>query len=245
MSAVIARGPDWGVLYDATLMAVPDGTLFDVARWEGRVAQHASRGRGQVRFVDAGAGQWVLRHYYRGGLPGRLVGDRYLWLGEARTRSFREWRLLARLHRAGLPVPRPVAAGWRRRGLSYTADLATMRIPGAVPLSARLAMGQAVNWQGIGRALHDFHAAGACHADLNAHNVLLDESGATWLLDFDRGRLRAPGPWQARNLARLERSLRKIAAEHEAPPFSVAGWTALQAGYEATARDLRLRARRP
>lgn len=245
MSAAIARGPAWGVLYDAALMAAPDVALFDAARWEGRVTGQAGRGRGHVRFVDAGSGQWALRHYHRGGLPGRLVVDRFLWLGEARTRSFREWRLLARLRQAGLPVPQPVAAGWRRSGLFYTADLVTMRIPGAVPLSARLAADEAVDWQGLGRVLHEFHAAGACHADLNAHNILLDERGAAWLLDFDRGRLRAPGPWQARNLQRLERSLRKIAAEHEAPPFSAACWAALRAGYEEAARDLRLRARRP
>lgn len=245
MSASIARGPGWGVLYDAALVAAPDAGLFDAVHWEGRVAGSARRGRGRALFVAAEEGEWVLRHYYRGGLPGRLVKDRFLWLGEARTRSFREWRLLEHLNLAGLPVPRPVAAGWRRSGPCYTADLATVRIPGAVPLSVRLAAGATVDWRGIGRVLHAFHAAGACHADLNAHNLLLDEGGAAWLLDFDRGRLRAPGAWQAQNLERLERSLRKIAAEHDAPPFSAAGWTALQAGYEEAARDLRLRARRP
>ena len=45
----------------------------------------------------AGARQWVLRHYYRGGPIGRLLDDQFLWLGEDRTRCFREWRLLARL----------------------------------------------------------------------------------------------------------------------------------------------------
>jgi 3-deoxy-D-manno-octulosonic acid kinase len=94
--------------------------------------------------------------------------------------------------------------------------------------------------------VQDFHAAGACHADLNAHNILLDQEGKAWLLDFDRGRFRAPGAWQARNLARLERSLRKIAAEPGAAPFSAAGWEALQAAYrEARDLRLRLRARRP
>jgi 3-deoxy-D-manno-octulosonic acid kinase len=232
MSAAIARGPGWAVLHDPELVETPIAALFDPAHWEGRVAGSAGRGRGRVLFVDAGAAQWALRQYRRGGLVGRLVEDRYPWLGEARTRSFREWRMLARLYAAGLPVPRPVAALWRRRGLCYVAGLATRRIPGAVPLSARLAAGEAVDWRGIGRMVHAFHVAGACHADLNAHNILLDEAGAAWLLDFDRGRMRQPGAWQAANLARLERSLRKIAAEPGAPAFSPAGWAALQAGYE-------------
>jgi len=242
VSAAIARGPGWALLHDPALVAAPGAELLAPSHWEQRIVDHAGRGRGRVLFVDAGAQQWALRHYRRGGLVGRVLKDRYPWLGEARTRSFREWRMLARLHEAGLPVPRPVAAGWRRHGLLYTADLATARIPGAVPLSARLAAGEAVDWQGIGRMLHDFHAAGVCHADLNAHNILLDEVGAAWLLDFDRGRFRAPGGWQERNLARLERSLRKIAAEPGAPPFSAAGWRALLDGYRG-ASDLRLRLR--
>jgi 3-deoxy-D-manno-octulosonic acid kinase len=242
VAATIVRGPGWGVLYDAVLIATPDASWFDASRWEGRVAGYAGRGRGRVLFVDSGDAQWALRHYRRGGLLGRLVADRYLWLGAARTRSFREWRMLARLREAGLPVPRPVAAGWRRRGLCYSADLATETIPDAAPLSARLASGETVDWRGIGRVLRGFHAAGACHADLNAHNILLDAGGAAWVLDFDRGRFRAPGAWQARNLARLERSLRKIAAESGAPAFNAAGWAELQAGY-GEARDLRLRLR--
>jgi 3-deoxy-D-manno-octulosonic acid kinase len=240
VSASIARGAGWGVLYDPDLVTAPDPGLFDQDCWAGALTGHAGRGRGQVLFLQAGDGQWALRHYRRGGLAGRLVRDRYAWLGEARSRSWREWRLLARLHAEGLPVPRPVAAGWQRRGPWYRADLLTVRIPGAVPLSARLAAAEAVDWEGIGRVLEGFQAAGAWHADLNAHNILLDAAGAPWLLDFDRGRIRPPGRWQARTLARLERSLRKIAREPGARAFDAAGWAALCAGYRAAA-DLRLR----
>ena len=231
MSAAIARGPGWAILHDPELVVAPDADFFAPARWGAVVEGHAGRGRGRVVFVAAGADQWALRHYRRGGLVGRVIADLYPWLGEAATRSFREWRMLAQLRSAGLPVPRPVAAGWQRRRSCYTADLATVRIPGAAPLSARLAAGEAVDWRRIGQVLRAFHAAGACHADLNAHNILLDAAGAPWVLDFDRGRLRAPGAWQGRNLARLERSLRKIAAEAGAAGFSEAGWEALLAGY--------------
>jgi 3-deoxy-D-manno-octulosonic acid kinase len=50
------------------------------------------------------------------------------------------------------------------------------------------------------------------HADLNANNIMLDGRGGAWLLDFDRGRLRKPGPWREKTLARLGRSLAKIAS---------------------------------
>jgi 3-deoxy-D-manno-octulosonic acid kinase len=244
VSAAIARGPGWAILHDTSLVSDPEPGLFDPAHWEGRVAGRAERGRGNLLFVDVGARQWAVRHYRRGGLAGRLLADRFMWCGEALTRSFREWRMLARLHEAGMPVPRPVAAGWRRRGLLYVADLATERIPAAIPLSARIGAGQDVDWRAIGGVVRQFHEAGACHADLNAHNILLDHAGKVWLLDFDRGRFRAPGPWQRASLDRLERSLRKIAAAGVGQAFDAAGWAELRAGYGA-GLDLRRRASGP
>lgn len=244
MSASIARGPGWAILHDPVLVSGPGPELFDPAHWEGRVVGRAERGRGNLLFVDAGPRQWAVRHYRRGGMVGRLLVDRFLWRGEALTRSFREWRMLARLHDAGMPVPRPVAAGWRRRGLAYVADLATERIPGAVPLSARIAAGGAVDWGAVGGVIRKFHDAGACHADLNAHNILLDAAGKVWLLDFDRGRFRAPGPWQRESLDRLNRSLRKIAAAGVGTGFDAAGWSGLLEGY-AAGGDLRRRASDP
>jgi len=226
-------GNGWGLVFDPALVAAPGPDLLAPATWPGRIAGHTGRGRGGVTFVETDSGEWAVRHYRRGGLVGRVIDDRYVFAGANRTRGFKEWRMLAALHGSGLPVPRPVAASFRRHGLVYTADIATLRIPGAEPLSARLADrgvdGQP--WASIGRMIRRFHDAGAWHADLNAHNILLDGSGAPWLIDFDRGRFRAPGRWPEDNLARLERSLRKIAAEPGAPAFSPAGWTALRAGY--------------
>lgn len=238
----MATGPGWGILHAPALVEHPTPELFQPGHWSEREAGRAGRGRGVVHFVAAGAAQWALRHYRRGGLAGRVISDRYLWLGAERTRAFREWRMLQRLWEAGLPVPRPVAAGWRRSGLAYSADLATVRIPGAQPLSGRLAAGGAIDWEAIGRTLADFHRAGACHADLNAHNVLLDEAGRAWLLDFDRGRFLSPGSWQRRNLERLQRSLRKIAGEPGAAPFDPVGWESLLSGYRGA---LGLRASAP
>jgi len=70
------------------------------------------------------------------------------------------------------------------------------------------------------------------HADLNAHNILMGDGGVS-IIDFDRGRLRAPGKWAAANLARLQRSLMKIGAALPPGRFSAADWDALMAGYEA------------
>ncbi|HET8691033.1 MAG TPA: 3-deoxy-D-manno-octulosonic acid kinase [Steroidobacteraceae bacterium] len=201
------------VLFDPRRVALPGEPLFDPAHWRalGALTEQAG-GRGSVQFVDAGDRRWVLRRYLRGGMAARFAHDRYLWLGEERTRSFREMRLLAALRARDLPVPAPVAAQYRRRGLGYGAALITERLPGARTLSEALAAGGMDDalWAAIGRCLRHFHDAGVQHADLNAHNIMLGERREVWLIDFDRGRLRRPGPWCGRVLDRLARSLAKV-----------------------------------
>lgn len=209
--AAIERG---AILFDPGRIAAPDWGLFDRERWRARGAlTELPGGRGSIHFIDDGERRWALRRYLRGGWAARISRDRYLYLGEERTRPFREFRLLMRLRQLGLPVPAPVAAGYRRGAFTYAAELLTERLPSAMPLSALLRAGLAdpARWRAIGACLRRFHDAGARHADLNAHNILLGESGQVWLLDFDRGRLCAPGAWRERALTRLERSLAKLA----------------------------------
>jgi 3-deoxy-D-manno-octulosonic acid kinase len=210
--------------------------LFEPSFWEARSqAARASAGRGAAWFVGSGSHHWVLRHYRRGGLLAPLLDDRYAWLGEDAVRAFAEFRLLARLAGHGLPVPTPIAARYRRSALCYRCDLLTQRIEAAQPLSARLAAGplEEGGWREIGSAIARLHVAGADHADLNAHNVLIDGRGAVSVIDFDRGRLRAPGAWRARNLARLQRSLVKISRVLPEDRFSGAAWRCLLDGYAA------------
>lgn len=223
------------ILYDPSRLDHPTAADFDpqALAAAGRVVGTAT-GRGSAWFIAPsrpGGAATVLRHYRRGGLVARLVADRYLWRGAEATRAFRELRLLAALEALGLPAARPVAARYLRSGAAYRADLLTLAIPGARPLAARLGerLAPALWWR-IGATIRAFHDAGVRHADLNAHNVLLDGDGAVYLIDFDRGAQVAPGAWRERNLGRLERSLTKLAAIR-----STAGaeWAALLEGYRA------------
>ncbi len=215
--------------------------VFDPSHWMTRgAAQAAARGRGGAWFVRTGADEWLLRHYRRGGLPGRILSDRYCWLGEPRVRSFAEWRLTAHLHSLGLPVPLPIAARYLRDGFTYRCDLITRRVPGAKPLSACLDLAPlpAGHWRAIGAAVGALHAAAVDHADLNAHNILLDAAGKVTVIDFDRGRLRAgaapvAAAWKRRNLSRLQRSLRKLAPAWPPDRFGERQWGDLLAGYAA------------
>lgn len=190
-------------------------------------------GRGTAHFLETPGGAWVLRHYRRGGLVSGVLHDRYAWFGVKRSRAFREWYLLAEIKRLGLPVPAPVAARVVRSGNAYRADLITECVKNAATLTELLRGRpmEAVAWQALGRTIARFHAAGVWHADLNAHNILVDADGEFTLIDFDHSRIRQPGGWRLRNLRRLRRSLEKLAAEHGEFHFADADWDALHAGY--------------
>ncbi len=222
------------MLYDASRLSNAEDSLFDAQLWiESAVTSRSPAGRGEALFIEHAGQSWVLRHYRRGGFMARLAVDHYLWTGEQRTRPFREWRLLHDMHVTGLPVPAPVAARYRRRGLTYGGDLITERIIDAQPVSALLAVAPlpGATWHAIGRCIRRFHDAGVCHADLNAHNILIHGAQRVFLVDFDRSRRRAPGAWRAKNLSRLKRSLEKISSELPPERFSSPDWANLQAAY--------------
>ncbi len=208
--------------------------LFEPQFWAARGALAAvSAGRGAAWFVECGRRRWVLRHFRRGGHMARIAQDRYVWAGERRVRAFAEYRMLARLAGRGLPVPKPVAARYRRSGMIYRCDLIVQRIADAKPLSSMLAAAALsdASWRSIGATIARLHREGVDHADLNAHNILLDGRGAVSAIDFDRCSLRGPGAWTSRNLRRLHRSLAKISRELPADRFTAAAWGCLLAGY--------------
>lgn len=224
------------ILCDAAVSPQVDDDWFAPDYWRGRGAlRMQAGGRGGVAIIESPVGECVLRHYRRGGLVQALLGDRYLWLGAERSRPFREYRLLAEIARLGLPGPRAVAARYRRRGLLYRADLITGRIAGARTLADCLAGGELDRRQAaeVGAVVGRFHQAGIWHADLNAHNVLLSPEGV-YLVDFDRGRLRAPAAgWRQANLQRLRRSLLKLgAAAGGEQAFEREIWQPLLHGHE-------------
>ena len=117
--------------------------------------------------------------------------------GSARTvrGPSRNCACCAALHARGLPVPPPVAGRYLKAAFTYRAELITERLAGARSMEAVLAAGPMddARWDAIGRCLRRFHDAGVQHADLNARNIMLGEQGEVWVLDFDRGRQRAPG----------------------------------------------------
>ena len=165
---------------------------------------------------DRTRARWVLRHYRRGG-----------WLREALRRSV----FVAR--RESRPVPSPNGAcspSCVDRGLPVPAPLPPDMSRGRTDVSGRSDDRAIADMRGLSRAAaitglrliadrgrrsaarsRVFIAQGVHHADLNANNILLAaRRRSVYLLDFDRGRIRARGAWEERVLARLRRSLEKI-----------------------------------
>jgi 3-deoxy-D-manno-octulosonic acid kinase len=223
------------ILYDSARIPPPGREFFEPAHWQASgVVAGAAPGRGSVCIVSYRGEELALRHYLRGGWAASLSRDRYLWTGLDKTRAWQEWRLLAALHGQGLPVPRPVAARVLRHGPLYSADLVTAYLPGARPLAERLIdeeLPEAV-WRGIGGTIRRFHGHGVFHADLNARNILLDEGGAVYLVDFDKGRRDGVDPGRRLdNLARLQRSLGKFRRDEPGFHFDNTVWGWLLSGY--------------
>ena len=223
------------IRYDSDIFSEIEDVSFNSRVW----AQRSSivgfaEGRGTTFFIQHQGRDFVLRHYQRGGLIAKLSKEKYFWFGLRFTRPWREWNLLEKMLKKGLPVPIPAAIKVERNGLLHTADIMMHRIPNSrtlmqILMSEELAEGY---WIAVGSVIRRFHEQGVYHSDLNANNIMLDEGGRCFLIDFDRCGLRKPKlKWQKENLLRLNRSLNKILKEQDVFYFSDDNWRSLLRGY--------------
>lgn len=191
-------------------------------------AERIGLGRGSAWRINVGGQDAVLRHYRRGGLPARFSASSFLYFGFARTRPWREWQLSCRLWQLGLPVAKPLAAGFTRRAWRYQAALLTARLPDAESLGEKLRHNQEVDWSSLAKTVANFHNTGLDHVDLNVDNLLISR-GRWYMIDFDRCQFRRQNRrWQAANCARLKRSL------HRKGVFSQSGWSEFERAYSAS-----------
>ena len=206
------QGPD-SVWADPGCFERADVLLFDPAWWPrdgGGIGTES--GRGAIRRVGDDRANYLLRHYYRGGLMARISRDLFLLQRLAHTRAMAEFTLLRQLRARSLPVPQAGAARCRRLGPFYRADILVLWIPDARDVAQLLHQQRALSpqeWQALGRAVRQLHDEQVFHSDLNCHNLMLDGRGQAWIVDFDKSGFRAGESWKADNLARLLRSLRK------------------------------------
>ncbi|MEW6995458.1 3-deoxy-D-manno-octulosonic acid kinase [Colwelliaceae bacterium MEBiC 14330] len=205
----------------------------------------SAQGRGTTWFVayqDENNNQhdWVLRHYYRGGLIGRVIKDSYFFTGISNTRAAREFALLLHMQQLGLPAPQPIAYRVIRHHLTYQADLLSSRIMQANDLVAILSQAPLDKslWLAIGATIKGFHDHNIYHHDLNAHNILINNQNRVFLIDFDRGEIRNTeanqsknAAWKQANMQRLQRSFLKEKNKLAQFYFTDENWQTLIKGY--------------
>jgi 3-deoxy-D-manno-octulosonic acid kinase len=202
-----------------------------------------AQGRGTTWFVqytnELKESHWVLRHYYRGGLIGKIIKDHYFFTRKSKTRAACEFELLKQMAVLNLPTPKPIAYRVKQHGLVYQADLLSSRIENAQDLVGLLtstkkeAVISEESWGVIGATIKRFHTHGIYHHDLNAHNILFDANGLVYLIDFDRGEFRNKHQkeWQQSNMMRLKRSFMKEKQRIAEFQWTMKHWDMLMAGY--------------
>ena len=222
-------------VYDAQHIDRFSPQMLDNQYWQSQNAIVGSaQGRGTTWFVQHEEKQWVLRHYYRGGMIGKFNKDNYWFTRMESTRAAREFTLLNRLVQLNLPVPCPIAYRVIRKGRFYQADILSERICDAKDLVALLCEKEIslVLWQKIGATIKRFHNNNIYHHDLNAHNILIDKEENVWLIDFDRGEIRSGGVrWKKENMKRLLRSFNKEKNKLAGFHWQESHWDALMSGY--------------
>lgn len=213
---------------------------FDPDYWQQQqLVRGSATGRSTAWFIEHGEQGMLLRHYYRGGLVGKVNKDRFQREALGDSRAMAEFSLLLRLRELELPVPNPLAARYQQAPLwGYRADILVEVIPNAKDVFKLLGEQQldADQWHKIGAVIRQLHDAGVYHSDLNCHNLMLDADAKAWIVDFDKCGFREAGEWQQANLARLLRSLRKEQqkakeAKHDFHWSEARDWPLLLAGY--------------
>ncbi|KAF7778376.1 3-deoxy-D-manno-octulosonic acid kinase [Pseudoalteromonas marina] len=212
-----------------------DISWFDATYWQKQnKIVGAKKGRATAWFFKHDDLTAVLRHYWRGGLVGKVLNDQYLYLGLKNTRVCKEFSLMIKLIELGLNVPKPIAARVSTSGLIYRGDIITQAVSGAKSLLDVL-IERPLNsseLESIANTIALFHNKGVYHADLNINNILFNEDGDVYIIDFDRGELKVPNPqWQQSNIARLKRSFSKEQGRNSVFNWQSNDWETFNALY--------------
>ena len=213
MSNLLIQDNENIIIYADDLIKDINRDFFEANQWLQNKSDDVNVfGRGETIFFRHQNLKCVLKHYYRGGILGRYIRDRYLWTGIDGSRSIREFRRLEKLSAMGLPVPKPIGARVKKSGATYTADLITIEIENSKTLSELIIDDDVDNnvWKSIGKCLHLFNNKEIYHPDLNTNNILIDDELNVYLIDFDTSsRLHQKISSKRSTLDRFHRSLKK------------------------------------
>ena len=99
------QSPRGLIRYDSNIIETIEDKHFTAQYWQQQKAIAGnSTGRATVWFIQQGDLGLLLRHYYRGGLVGKINKDRFLREPADKSRAIYEFDLLFKLREKGLPV---------------------------------------------------------------------------------------------------------------------------------------------
>ncbi|MGN0902095.1 MAG: 3-deoxy-D-manno-octulosonic acid kinase, partial [Succinivibrio sp.] len=146
------------------------------------------KGRGKTLMFSKNSISLVLRHYRRGGLTGKLLGDIFLFFEKLKHRAFDEFNMLIRMQEIGLKVPEAVAAKEINFGLYLRQDIVIKRLDGFEDLSSVIDRRPLTKeeFESIGNTIRSFFEKDIMHTDLNIRNILINDQREVYLIDFDK-----------------------------------------------------------
>jgi len=228
------------MLFDSEHFPAPTPNIFTSQYWQSQNAiTGQATGRGTTYFFQHHKNEYVLRHYRRGGLIGKVLNDQYLYTGLEQSRPWQEFKLLQHMQTLNLNCPEPIAAMLTKSGWVYQADIISTKIPNAQDLHQILLETSLTTdvWQKIGQTIAQFHHHQVYHHDLNIHNIMLDAEYGVWLIDFDKCGIKQGDNWKQSNMARLKRSFEKEQRLRNIH-WQLADWQILVSAYaQATASN--------
>jgi tRNA A-37 threonylcarbamoyl transferase component Bud32 len=190
---------------DASLRAEIGAAIARLERDDGvEWLRRREQRRELARVPLAGGRSCFAKHY--------LASDRHAWRDAWKARlglatAQREWRALALLRAAGIPVPAPLA----HVRLASGEHVVVMEWIDGAPLALALAdtARRRPLLAAVGALVRALHDAGWVHRDLHRENILV-ANGAPVLIDLQAARRSRGAAARLRDLGRLDHSLRRL-----------------------------------
>ncbi len=189
------------------------GSVFDELR--DQESSFVLYGRQPLVAGNIGGVPILVKRLFHGGFLANLTRDRFLT-----SERFRNHLACADfLTSEGVSTPETLFVAWRRRHAVVRGEIGVRYIARAFDASSHLFVrlrALPADWRervsAVACLTAKLHTLGVYHGDLNLRNFLFMPTGETHILDLDKAmRRRAPlaAGARRRNLARLERSIRK------------------------------------
>jgi len=132
-------------------------------------------------------GSLAVKYYHRGGIVRHFIKKKYIKFGK--TRGQREYEILQKVRSLGISAPEPIAFAYHGH-LFYQAWLVTREIKQHQTLAELSMLNEERTrfvMKNVIEQVSTLIKKGILHVDLHPGNVIVDNKGKVYILDFDKG----------------------------------------------------------